>query len=39
MRRRRHDPDVWVTWVIFSVGLLLVCIAIAELLLAVADGR
>lgn len=36
---RVHKHDRWIPWVLFAVGLLVVCIVLAQLLLAVADAR
>lgn len=36
---RMHKHDRWIPWVLFAIGLLVVCVAVAQLLLAVADAR
>lgn len=36
---RMHKHDRWIPWVLFVIGLLVVCVAVAELLLAVTDAR
>lgn len=36
-RMREHDQ--WIPWVLFAIGLLVICVAVAQLLLAVTDAR
>lgn len=36
-RMREHGR--WIPWVLFVIGLLVVCVAVAQLLLAVTDAR
>lgn len=37
--RRMAKHDVWIPWLLFAVGLLVICVALAQVLLAVSDAR